>query len=155
MKSVSGPLPFWECSRMEVFMRTRKVFCHLMTDISGIWLMLMFAFILTGVSSTAQSTNDTLYFSPIKQWTVKYYLITDTVSGAHFKVSTEPITVPLQIYLFDSLNCVLKVEAHQLFPFRNYITFIKPDTRDGEFLWIHIFDKKIDYDFRKRRWGKI
>lgn len=104
----------------------------------------------------AQTSNDTLYFDVADQWFVKYYYITDTVTGDEYiinKVKYAPQI--LQQLQFDSINCVLMIEAKMKFGKKTIFTYLKPSTIEGKYLRIFVFRKKITYYFSDRRYYVI
>ena len=104
----------------------------------------------------AQNINDTLYFDVADQWSIKYYWITDTVTGEACIVNRVKFYAQiLQQLQFDSTNCVLKIEAKRRFWRRNLIVFIKPNTVKGRYLRLGVCGKEICYVFRKKRFGVI
>jgi hypothetical protein len=103
----------------------------------------------------AQTPNDTIYYTPIRQWFVSFYLITDTMTGASQKVIVQSYTLPMQYYAFDSLNCVLKIEAHRIFPLKKKVAYFIPSTANGRYLWLYVFKGEVDAELYPKRWGII
>ena len=120
------------------------------------YLIVLLVFMTSISTLKAQDINDTVYFDVADQWSVKYYWVTDTLTGEQYIVNkVKHYAQILQQIQFDSANCVLKIEVKRRFWKRDLIVFIKPNTIHGRYLRLGVCGKKICYVFRKKRFGII
>lgn len=116
-------------------------------------LCLVFAVSFINTNLYPQTINDTIHFDVIRQFSVKYYIITDTINGATYKIKYGTSSDSLSYHFYDSTNCVLKIEAIRKCFKKNLIVYIRPKSSTGKFLWLKVINNRINYAYRPKRWG--
>ncbi len=120
----------------------------------GVFTTIVFVFFI--YTSKAQNFNDTIYFDARDQWSVKYYYITDTVTGDEYIVNKVKYYPQIRQQLqFDSANCVLKIEVYRKLFKKKITVYIKPSSMNGKYLYLRVVRNKIHFSFRRKRFGKI